>query len=134
MYNFHTDADAHPVTMSIIRSLVVSALLASAVSAKTINVKVGESGLTYSPSSVPADVGDEVVFTFYPQNHTVDQAAFSDPCVPLKDGFFSGFINSTSGAAPNQFVITVKDTSPIWFYCGQGPHCQDGMVGVINEP
>jgi plastocyanin len=134
MYNFHTDADAHPVTMSMIRSLVVGALLASAVSAKTINVKVGDGSLTYSPNSTKAEVGDEVAFIFYPLNHTVNQASFSNPCIPLKDGFFSGFINSSSGPASNEFVITVKDTSPIWFYCGQAAHCENGMVGVINEP
>ncbi|OXV09553.1 hypothetical protein Egran_02684 [Elaphomyces granulatus] len=120
--------------MSMIRSLVVSALLASAVSAKTIEVKVGDGGLTYSPNKTTADAGDEVAFIFYPQNHTVNQASFSNPCRPQKDGFFSGFINSTFGPASNQFVITVKDTSPIWFYCGQAAHCQAGMVGVINEP
>ena len=30
--------------------------------------------------------------------------------------------------------MTVTGTSPIWFYCGQTGHCQQGMVGVINEP
>ncbi|KAN0072074.1 Cupredoxin [Elaphomyces granulatus] len=120
--------------MSMIRSLVVGALLASAVSAKTINVKVGDGSLTYSPNSTKAEVGDEVAFIFYPLNHTVNQASFSNPCIPLKDGFFSGFINSSSGPASNEFVITVKDTSPIWFYCGQAAHCENGMVGVINEP
>jgi hypothetical protein len=28
----------------------------------------------------------------------------------------------------------VTGTSPMWFYCGQIGHCQEGMVGVINEP
>jgi hypothetical protein len=30
--------------------------------------------------------------------------------------------------------VTVTGTAPIWFYCGQIGHCQQGMVGVINEP
>ncbi|KAL8801805.1 MAG: hypothetical protein Q9182_004212 [Xanthomendoza sp. 2 TL-2023] len=28
----------------------------------------------------------------------------------------------------------VNDTKPIWYYCSQGDHCQNGMVGVINPP
>ena len=30
------------------------------------------------------------------------------------------------------FTITVNGTSPEWFYCSQGKHCQTGMVFVIN--
>ena len=34
------------------------------------------------------------------------------------------------------FVVTVKDTKPIWIYCAQtvGSHCQSGMSMVVNEP
>jgi hypothetical protein len=32
------------------------------------------------------------------------------------------------------FTLMVNDTKPIWFYCSQKPHCQKGMVGVINAP
>jgi len=27
---------------------------------------------------------------------------------------------------------TVKDTNPVWFYCQQTGHCQQGMVFAIN--
>lgn len=30
------------------------------------------------------------------------------------------------------YSIEINDTRPIWFYCSQGRHCQQGMVGVIN--
>ncbi|KAL8679677.1 MAG: hypothetical protein Q9224_007012 [Gallowayella concinna] len=32
------------------------------------------------------------------------------------------------------YTIMINDTKPIWYYCSQGDHCQDGMVGVINPP
>jgi len=32
------------------------------------------------------------------------------------------------------YTIQINDTKPIWYYCSQGPHCQEGMVGVINAP
>ena len=30
------------------------------------------------------------------------------------------------------YTVMIKDTNPVWYYCSQGKHCQDGMVGVIN--
>mgnify|MGYP002622331431 FL=1 len=32
------------------------------------------------------------------------------------------------------YTIQVNDTKPLWLYCAQGRHCQNGMVMVINEP
>ncbi|KAN0075083.1 hypothetical protein V8E54_007694 [Elaphomyces granulatus] len=104
--------------MSMIRSLVASVLLTGVVSAKTIDVTVGNGAiLAYHPSNITAD-----------ESHRQPGFIRKSLCS------FSGFIPTASGVAPTQFVITVKDTSPIWFYCGQADHCQKGMVGVINEP
>jgi plastocyanin len=114
-------------------SVLSSTLLAAAaVSAKTINIKVGESGLTFSPNSTTAEVGDQVVFTFYPQDHNVVQATFADPCQAMAGGFYSGFQSTKSGPAPMSFELTINSTTPIWYFCGQGKHCESGMVGVIN--
>ncbi|KAG8928651.1 hypothetical protein FRC02_006633 [Tulasnella sp. 418] len=33
-----------------------------------------------------------------------------------------------------QFWIPVTDTKPIWAYCQQGNHCQQGMVFAVNAP
>ena len=41
--------------------------LAAAVSAKQIPVKVGEGGLNFAPNDFTADVGDEVVFSYFPK-------------------------------------------------------------------
>jgi plastocyanin len=108
-------------------------LSAAVVSATTINVKAGASGLTFTPNNLTAAVGDNVQFTFYPANHNVVQASFANPCMPMNGGFYSGFMPTSSGPANKTFTITVNDTTPIWFYCGQGTHCESGMVGVINQ-
>ncbi|RHZ62998.1 hypothetical protein CDV55_104021 [Aspergillus turcosus] len=79
--------------------------------------------------------GSKVEFHFFPGNHSVVQAAFSNPCHPLsQSSFFSGFVPATNGESSEVFTLTVNDTNPIWFYCGQIGHCQAGMVGVINPP
>ena len=53
--------------------------------------------------------------------------------MPAVNGFFSGFMPVKPDAAMMpSYTIMVNDTKPIWYYCSQGDHCQDGMVGVIN--
>ncbi|KAI4167886.1 MAG: hypothetical protein LQ343_006845 [Gyalolechia ehrenbergii] len=56
--------------------------------------------------------------------------------MPAANGFFSGFMPVKPDAAMiPSYTIMVNDTSkPIWYYCSQGDHCQEGMVGVINPP
>lgn len=131
-------------------SSAIALTAAVAVHAKTIQVAVGENGLSYSPNDIQADQGDIVEFSFFPkvsspthltnstnqpQNHTVTQSSFADPCHPLSTGgFFSSFVPTAAGTAGSTFSITVNTTKPIWFYCGQGIHCQSGMVGAINAP
>jgi plastocyanin len=102
-------------------------------------VSVGNNGkLTFVPDTINAKVGEDVVFTFFPKNHTVTQSDFNNPCNPSEGGVFSGFnFNTTAGAAEKTFTITVKDTKPVWLYCSQNqpkPHCAAGMVAVINPP
>jgi len=108
--------------------------LAAAVSAKQIPVSVGDGALAYSPNDFTADIGDEIVFSYFPKNHTVTQSSFAKPCVPLAGGFFSGFVPTASGVAKTTFSIKVTTKDPIWFYCSQPvlSHCKAGMVGGIN--
>lgn len=79
--------------------VAATALLASSASAATISIAVGEIGLTFSPNSATAAVGDVLEFTFYPKNHTVVQGAFNSPCDvgSVTSGFYSGFMPTTSG-------------------------------------
>ena len=32
------------------------------------------------------------------------------------------------------FTIQLNDTDPIYYYCAQAKHCENGMVGAINAP
>ncbi|KAG0647551.1 putative GPI-anchored cupredoxin [Hyphodiscus hymeniophilus] len=118
----------------------LSAIAAAAVNAQggaTIKVTVGKDGvLEYNPNSLVAEVGTAIEFDFFPKNHSVTQSSFADPCHPLAGGFFSSFVPTKESPSGSIFTITVNDTKPIWFYCGQttGNHCQAGMVGAINAP
>lgn len=47
-----------------------------------------------------------------------------DHSVPVAD-------NNTAGPFPAA-RFTVKDTNPVWVYCRQANHCQQGMVFAIN--
>lgn len=107
---------------------------AHATAAAIHDVEVGVDGLAFTPNVTTAAKGDTIVFHFYPGGHNVVKGEFASPCTFANDGFFSGFIDPTSGSGPadNVFVVTINDTNPIWYYCS--PHCQIGMVGVINPP
>ncbi len=112
--------------------------------------------LVFEPKDMQAKVGEMVQFQFYPKvclfhvmaeaqrltirskNHSVVQASFDMPCMPMKNsmgmkGLFSGYmpVKPTDTTMP-AYTIMVNDTKPIWYYCSQGNHCQSGMVGVIN--
>ncbi|KAK3955780.1 Cupredoxin [Pseudoneurospora amorphoporcata] len=115
--------------------LAATLALSSVVSAKTIPVKVGESGLTFDPENIKADVGDVLEFWFYAKNHSIVTSTAAKPCEPkTENGFFSGFfpVAQTGVASENVFRVTVNSTTPLWFYCSQGKHCQAGMVGAVN--
>jgi plastocyanin len=105
--------------------------------AAQINVVVGGPGgvIAYNPSSVNANPGDVVVFEFQQKNHTATQSTLANPCTPMPGGFNSGFIpvdaTNTAGPFP-QAQFTVQDTNPVWVFCQQTGHCQQGMVFAIN--
>lgn len=102
----------------------------------THTVAVGlNGGITYTPNTITANIGDAVEFLFYTQTHSVNQATFDMPCQPANGtGFASGAITTSSGLNAQVFTIKINDTNPIWFYCGFPGHCQAGMTGVINAP
>ncbi|KAH6668382.1 Cupredoxin, partial [Halenospora varia] len=120
--------------------LGLAAIAAMAVNSQmgtAIRVAVGESGsLRYSPNNITAKVGTAIEFNFFPNNHSVVQSSFANPCHPLAGGFFSSFVPTKSSPSGTSFTVIVNDTSPIWFYCSQtsSSHCQSGMVGSINAP
>jgi len=104
--------------------------------AAEINVVVGGPGvLKYNPQFVTANVGDKVLFSFRQKNHTATQSSLASPCTKAPGGFDSGFVpvaDSNTGGPFPAAEFTVKDTNPVWVYCGQAGHCQAGMVFAIN--
>jgi plastocyanin len=63
-------------------------------------IAVGQSGLTFSPNSVNVAAGGSVVFQFFPGGHSATEGQFDTPCAPSNGtGFFSGFVQSSSGPA-----------------------------------
>lgn len=109
-------------------------------------VRVGQANnstaLRYFPDNISAKVGDTIQFQFAAGNHTVTQSTFDAPCVPISQssnntGVFSGYMSvaaglNSTGMVP-VFSMPVKVATPLWFYCSQGKHCQNGMVLVVNE-
>jgi plastocyanin len=112
-------------------------------------------GLTFTPNTVTAAVGDtvqymfatqvcarsvplEVAFTNIQQNHTVTSGNPNVGCTP-SNVFNSGFVpapgtagtTSNGGALPS-FTVAIQNTNPVTVYCAQAIHCQSGMVMVIN--
>ncbi|KAF2819354.1 hypothetical protein CC86DRAFT_307239 [Ophiobolus disseminans] len=93
--------------------------------------------LAFFPDSLQAANGDTVTFRFWPKNHSVAQSSFAQPCAPMQNGFWTGFVPTQSADVVSNTSFTMEVTNasaPIWFYCSQGKHCQGGMVGVINPP
>jgi plastocyanin len=121
--------------MRFASTAVISTLFtALSASAAIINVTVGANGLTYEPSSVTAQQGDQIAFQFVAKNHTVTQSTFDAPCTFKADGVNSGYQFVAAGATSFPvWTITVNNASaPLWFYCAQGAHCQNGMVFAVN--
>jgi plastocyanin len=98
-------------------SLLSVAALSAAAQAASFTVKVGQGGNVFEPSTVTAQVGDQVEFQWVGSIHSIVQSTFDEPCQPLAGGF----------AVPDQsssdvtFTFTVTSTDPIWFYCAVRP-------------
>ncbi|KIY69999.1 Cupredoxin [Cylindrobasidium torrendii FP15055 ss-10] len=115
-------------------SFALAALLALSASAAEIVVKVGGPGvLKFDPETVEANVGDVIRFEFHQKNHTVTQSSLASPCLFMDGGFDSGFVPVADNITEfPEATLTVEATTPIWAYCRQGNHCQQGMVFAVN--
>ncbi|KAJ3821061.1 Cupredoxin [Lentinula raphanica] len=102
----------------------------------TIDVTVGgpNGTVAYSPEYVNASIGDVVRFTFQQKNHTVTQSSFASPCSPLASGFDSGFVPVADNVTSDFITaeLTIENTDPVWVYCRQTGHCEQGMVFAVN--
>ncbi|KAL8380922.1 hypothetical protein RB595_005287 [Gaeumannomyces hyphopodioides] len=107
---------------------------------------VRDKSLAFYPPSVRAAVGDTVQFQFRPFNHTVTQAVGAGaPCSPMDvqgaSGGAAAMAPINSGFVPGAteddkevpvFNVQVASADPMYLYCGQPPHCNLGMVMIIN--
>ena len=92
------------------------------------------------PDVTQAEIGDTILFQFYPKNHSVIRAEYGYPCIPYEDtgvdkvGFFSGFFPVDAILTnPPEWSIKINDTDPIFLYCGATGSCIDHqMIAVIN--
>ncbi|KAI0725184.1 Cupredoxin [Fomitopsis betulina] len=106
------------------------------VRATQFEVTVGGPGvLQFNPAFVNASTGDTIVFSFRQENHTVSQSSLDNPCQLADGGFDSGFVPVASNNTDGPFQAaqyTVTDESPVWIFCRQANHCQQGMVFAVN--
>ncbi|WQF82028.1 Putative cupredoxin [Colletotrichum destructivum] len=127
-----------------ISAMVVTALaaVAQAVDVQVVSVASTNNTLKFFPDKINAPVGSMVQFQFRGGNHSVVQSTFDNPCIPISNvnasakGVYSGYQPVQASAAMGQipvFTVMVNSTAPMWLYCSQGKHCQNGMVMVINE-
>lgn len=94
-------------------ALVALAAFSGGVSATVIPVAVGQSGLSFSPSSVMAQVGDVIEYQFFPPNHSVVMGGgLGSPCSPATTGgFFSGFFAGNTKNVQSLLAISMFWTS-----------------------
>jgi len=117
---------------------IVSICLLPLVTARVWEVQVGGADLLFNPEAIAADPGDQVVFHFYPKNHTVSQSSFANPCSLRTGGFDSGFMPVAPNATAHPtFTVPVENRDAIWVHCRQAgntpnSHCGKGMVFAIN--
>lgn len=93
-------------------------------------------GLKFWPEKVTAEPGSMVQFQFWAGAHTITQSNFDNVCNPMADGIDSGSLPVDASADSFEiptYTVMVNDTNPVWLYCATGPHCESGMVMVINE-
>ncbi|KAI9782340.1 MAG: hypothetical protein M1839_005213 [Geoglossum umbratile] len=117
--------------------ILTSSLFAAAAFGADVAVQVGgDAGENvFLPTTIMAEVGDNIVFTWHTGRHSVIESDFSNPCNPKSAGIFSGSVTALLGEGLGQaFAVPVLHTNPIWLYSGQSQDCQSGMVAVINPP
>jgi plastocyanin len=80
--------------------------LAATASAATIKINVGQGGLTFTPDSVTAAVGDVLEFKFVGGNHDAVAGDFARPCQPAATpGFASGNITGSPTNVSNYHLL-----------------------------
>jgi len=122
-------------------AVLASTLFGFASAQKFQQVEVGtpDSKLLFNPPTVDGfGPGDVIQFIFYPKAHSVTQSTFADPCTYNGTGINTGLqkYNDTKPAMLKSWNFTLPANSstekPLWFFCANTGHCQQGMVFSIN--
>ncbi|CAG8730937.1 16266_t:CDS:2, partial [Gigaspora margarita] len=106
--------------------LAVFLVCLSVVSAATIEIKVGEGGLKFVEANHTVNKGNV--------NHSVIRSdAPAGSCMPATNlkGGANATISGPKMTGNASFVIDGLDQT-IWYYCGVGQHCKNGMWGVLK--
>jgi plastocyanin len=86
-------SDVSSLSATATSNTVTSASSTTSTGKATHTIQVGPKSdpHQYVPANITANVGDTVVFEFYPTNHSVVQADYLAPCVPASGNiFYSG--------------------------------------------
>nr|CAG8483168.1 961_t:CDS:2 [Entrophospora candida] len=115
---------------------LIASLAISCITAANVNINVGSASATtpniFDPSTATVMTGDTVTFTWAGTGkHSVMRSDAAKSCTP------SAALNMLDSAgaftAPKTFVYTVTETTgKIWFFCGVGNHCANGMYGTLT--
>ncbi len=108
----------------------VSAPAPPAPAGQTVTVMVGQSGLTFTPSSLTIAVGDTVHWVWAGNNHTVTSGS---PCTV--DSAYCSTANSNCASSPASNIGTTYDhtfaqAGNYSYFCRI--HCNFGMTGTVN--
>ncbi|KAK4451282.1 hypothetical protein QBC34DRAFT_295981 [Podospora aff. communis PSN243] len=107
--------------------------LAATATAASVRIDVGKSGLTFTPDSVTAAIGDTLEFYFVGGTHDAVTGSYAAPCTPAASGErFSSGVQVGSASNKNVFKVLVNTTEPLFYYCSVGQHCANGMVAAVN--
>lgn len=100
MLSFNAAAWSWVVMLSLVsaqsstQSHTTSSTSSSASATHTIKVGSRENPHQYVPHNVSANIGDVILFEFYPTNHSVVKADYMAPCIPAEgEIFYSGQFN-----------------------------------------
>ncbi|KAK4115965.1 Cupredoxin [Canariomyces notabilis] len=114
-------------------ALALAAATTSTVHAASHRIDVGRGGLTFTPDTITAAVGDTVDFYFVGGTHDAVTSEYATPCSPRASGErFSSGVQAGSANNKNVFRVTINSTEPMYYYCSVGMHCANGMVAAIN--
>jgi hypothetical protein len=105
----------------ICQYFILAAAIAKASQPNVHTVTVGFNNWVFDPETTYADIGDLVVFQFYPTNHSVVRGVYTgsgacgnqgcNPCVPVElihpgqPGFYSGNVE-TQAVSTNAYVFS----------------------------